>query len=48
MYRYVVALANEKEVEVDADSEMQALKKAHRKHNCGVLWAERKPHLGDF
>lgn len=48
MYRYVVALSNGKEVEEDANSEMQALERAHRKHNCGVLWAERKMNLGEF
>lgn len=48
MYRYTVALCNGKEVEVDANSEMQALQSAHRRHGCGVLWAERKMHLGEF
>jgi hypothetical protein len=48
MYRYVVALANEKHVEVDANSEEQALRIAHRKHGMGVLWAERKMDLGIF
>lgn len=48
MYRYIVALANGKEVEEDANTEMDALRRAHRRHGCGVLWAERKMNLGEF
>ena len=48
MYRYIVALSNGKEVIEDANTEMQALERAHRKHKVGVLWAERLPNLGEF
>ena len=48
MYRYIVALANGKEVEQDANDEMDALRRAHRKFHVGTLWAERKMNLGEF